>query len=170
VKSITFLRNLIAELTKTILIMKISSLPIRFGLVISACLIAFFLILSLFNLHTNPFFSLFNGVITGFGIYETIKYYKLQQGENFSYTGGFTVGVIAGFIAAILFTVFFTFYATEVNPDFLKELLTVFKGDYNVHIGLVAFVVAIMGFASTVVITLTCMQLFKNSGFAHQNK
>ncbi|RAJ14950.1 DUF4199 domain-containing protein [Olleya aquimaris] len=150
--------------------MKISSLPIRFGLVISACLIAFFLILSLFNLHTNPFFSLFNGVITGFGIYETIKYYKLQQGENFSYTGGFTVGVIAGFIAAILFTVFFTFYATEVNPDFLKELLTVFKGDYNVHIGLVAFVVAIMGFASTVVITLTCMQLFKNSGFAHQNK
>ncbi|MGB2684976.1 MAG: DUF4199 domain-containing protein [Olleya sp.] len=143
--------------------MKNFSLPIRFGLVISACLIAFFLILSLFNLHTNPFFSLFNSVITGFGIYETIKYYKLQQADKFSYTGGFTVGIIAGFIAAILFTVFFTFYATEVDTEFLTKLLTVFKSDYNVQIGLVAFVVAIMGFATTVVITLTCMQLFKNS-------
>ncbi|MFQ3238422.1 MAG: hypothetical protein ACI9NI_000705 [Olleya marilimosa] len=149
--------------------MKNISLPIRFGLVISACLIAFFLILALFNLHTNPFFSLFNGVITGFGIYETIKYYKLEQADNFSYTGGFTVGIVAGFIAAILFTVFFTFYATEVDPDFLIKLLTVFKSDYNVHIGLVAFVVAIMGFATTVVITLTCMQLFKNSRNMPQN-
>lgn len=149
--------------------MKNISLPIRFGLVISACLIAFFLILALFNLHTNPFFSLFNGVITGFGIYETIKYYKLEQADNFSYTGGFTVGIVAGFIAAILFTVFFTFYATEVDPEFLVKLLTVFKSDYNVHIGLVAFVVAIMGFATTVVITLTCMQLFKNSRNMPQN-
>ena len=149
--------------------MKNISLPIRFGLVISACLIAFFLILALFNLHTNPFFSLFNGVITGFGIYETIKYYKLEQADNFSYTGGFTVGIVAGFIAAILFTVFFTFYATEVDPEFLVKLLTVFKSDYNVHIGLVAFVVAIMGFATTIVITLTCMQLFKNSRNMPQN-
>ncbi|MBU2938993.1 DUF4199 domain-containing protein [Lacinutrix sp. C3R15] len=143
--------------------MKNVSLPVRFGLVISACLIAYFLLLSLFRLHTNPFFSLFNGVITGFGIYETIKYYKLQQAERFSYTGGFTVGITAGFIATLIFTVFFTFYATEVNRSFLNELLTVFKGDYDVHIGIVAFVTAIMGFATTVVATLTCMQLFKNS-------
>ncbi|AXO80998.1 DUF4199 domain-containing protein [Olleya aquimaris] len=149
--------------------MKNISLPIRFGLVISACLIAFFLILALFNLHTNPYFSLFNGFITGFGIYETIKYYKLQQADYFSYTGGFTVGIVAGFIASVLFTIFFTFYATEINPDFLNQLLTVFESDYNVHIGLVAFVVAIMGFATTVVMTLTCMQLFKKSRNIPQN-
>lgn len=150
--------------------MKNFTLPIRFGIVMSACLIAYFLILALFNLHTNPLFSLFNGVITGFGIYEAIKYHKLEKGKVFTYSGGFTVGLVAGFIAALSFTLFFTLYATEINPDFLKELLTVFKGDYNVHVGLVAFVVAIMGFATTVVITLTCMQLFKNSGFASQNK
>ena len=149
--------------------MKNMSLPIKYGLVISACLIAYFLILSLFNLHTNPFFSLFNGVITGFGIYEAIKHYKLHQKENFSYSGGFTVGLVAGFLAAIVFTIFFTLYATEINPDFLGQLLTVFKSDYNVHIGLVAFVVAIMGFATSVVLTLTCMQLFKNSRNTLQN-
>ena len=143
--------------------MKKLALPIRFGLVISACLIAFFLILSLFGLHTNPMFSLLNSVITGFGIYETIRYYKLEQGADFNYSGGFTVGIVAGFIATLIFTIFFLFYATEINGDFLLQLLTVFEGEYKVHIGLVAFVVAIMGFATTVVLTLTCMQYFKNS-------
>ncbi|TYB70703.1 DUF4199 domain-containing protein [Bizionia gelidisalsuginis] len=145
------------------------ALPVRFGIIISALLVAFFLILSLFGLHTKPMFSLLNGVITGFGIYETIRYYKLEQGKNFTYTGGFTVGLVSGFIATLLFTVFFLFYATEIDPLFLEKLLNVFKGDYRVGVGLVAFVVAIMGFATTVVLTLTCMQLFKNSNNVAQN-
>jgi hypothetical protein len=143
--------------------MKKLALPIRFGLVISACLIAFFLILSLFNVHTNPLFSLFNGVITGLGIYEAIRVYKLEQGANFSYINGFKIGLVAGAIATILFTIFFTFYATEINPGFIANLLDVFSAGYNVGIGIVAFVVAIMGFATTVVLTLTFMQLFKSS-------
>ena len=49
--------------------MKNYALPIRFGIAASGCLIAYFLILSLLGLHTNVFYSLFNGVITGFSIY-----------------------------------------------------------------------------------------------------
>ncbi len=139
------------------------ALPIRFGIIISAVLVSFFLILSLIGLHTKPFFSLFNGVITGFGIYETIRYYKLERGKRFTYAGGFAAGIISGFIGTLIFTAFFLFYATEANPSFLSNLLVVFKGDYNVGVGLVSFVVAIMGFATTVVLTLTCMQLFKVS-------
>jgi len=149
--------------------MKNIALPIRFGIVISACLIAFFLMLSLFNLHTNPIFSLFNGLITGFGIYEVIRVHKLETGKDFDYINGFKLGLITGFIATLIFTIFFVFYATEINSQFLGSLLEVFKGDYNVGIGLVAFVVAIMGFATTVVLTLTFMQLFKNSRNIPQN-
>lgn len=143
--------------------MKKITLPFRFGIAISGSLIGYFLVLSLFNLHTNPFFSLFNGVISGFGIFEAIKYYKLEQGKDFNYASGFTVGVIAGFVATIIFTIFFLVYSTEVNSQFIAQLLTVFKQDYNVHVGLVCFVVAIMGFATTVVLTLTFMQYFKPS-------
>ncbi|NNE32270.1 MAG: DUF4199 domain-containing protein [Winogradskyella sp.] len=143
--------------------MKKIILPVRFGVALSASLIAYFLVLSLFDWHTNPFFSLFNGVICAFGIYEAIKYYKLEQGDAFTYYSGFTVGIITGFIATLIFTVFFLFYATEVNENFLLELLTVFKSDYNIHIGIVAFVVAIMGFATSVVLTLSFMQIFKQS-------
>lgn len=143
--------------------MKKVSLPVRFGIAISGSLIAYFLILSLFGAHTSPIFSLFNSVITAFGIYEAIKSHKLREGNNFNYTNGFTTGIISGFLATIIFTIFFTFYATEIDSDFLARLLEVFEGDYHIGIGSVAFGVAIMGFTTTVVLTLAFMQLFKNS-------
>jgi len=143
--------------------MKNILLPLKYGFALSMILIAYFLLLALFDWHTKPLFSLMNGVITGFGIFSAIQHYKFQQGADFTYAKGFSTGVVTGFIGTLIFTTFFLIYATEISPEFLKALLTVFRQDYNVHIGLVTFVVAIMGFATTVVMTLTCMQYFKNS-------
>ena|SRR5690606_11765485 len=143
--------------------MKQFMLPIRFGIATSGSLIAYFLILSLFGLHTNVFYSLFNGVITGFGIYEAIKYYKIRSGTSFNYGKGFMAGIVTGFIATLIFTIFFAFYATEVNLDFLGELSKVWFKDYHTSAGIVFFTVAIMGFATTLVLTLSFMQLFKAS-------
>jgi len=143
--------------------MKNLTLPIRFGIVTSACLMAYFLILALMGKHTNVFFSLFNGVITGFGIYETIKYTKIREGKAFSYGKGFTAGVTTGFIATLLFTVFFAFYSTELSSTFLSDLSEVWSKDYSNFEGIVFFTVAVMGFATTLVLTLSFMQLFKTS-------
>ncbi|GMN06840.1 hypothetical protein MTsPCn5_22290 [Croceitalea sp. MTPC5] len=143
--------------------MKRFTLPFRFGLVTSACLIAYFLLLALLGKHTNVFFSLFNGVITGFGIYETLKYTKLRQAARFNYTSGFQAGIITGAVATILFTFFFALYATELNPDFLRRLSETWSKDYNNFEAIVFFTVAVMGFATTIVLTLTFMQLFKTS-------
>jgi len=139
------------------------SLPIRFGIATSGCLIAYFLILSLLELHTNVFFSLFNGVITGFGIYEAIKYYRLKNSESFGYATGFVAGVVTGTIATLVFTLFFAFYATELNTSFLRELSSAYAKDYQNFEGIVFFTVAIMGFTTTLVLTLSFMQLFKAS-------
>ena len=139
-------------------------LPIRFGVATSGSLIAYFLILSLFDLHTNVFYSLFNGVITAFGIYEAIKYFKIRSGPAFNYGKGFMAGIVTGFIATLIFTLFFAFYATEVNLDFLGKLSKVWFKDYHTSAGIVFFTVAIMGFATTLVLTLSFMQLFKASG------
>lgn len=143
--------------------MKKISLPVRFGLIISGILIAYFLVLSLFNKHTNPAFSFLNAVITVFGIYETIRYYKLEQGSNFSYSKGIIAGIIAGFTATAVFSFFFLFYITEINTSFLSELVKTVNAGYDVSVGLVAFTVAIMGFATTVISVLTVMQYFKKS-------
>tara|TARA_R110000868_G_scaffold409626_1_gene695500 strand:- start:53 stop:508 length:456 start_codon:yes stop_codon:yes gene_type:complete len=143
--------------------MKHFTLPIRFGIAVSGSLIAYFLLLSLFNLHTNIFYSLFNGVITGFGIYEAIKYYRVKEGPAFNYGKGFTAGIVTGFVGTLIFTIFFAFYATEINLGFLDELSKVWFKDYNTSEGIVFFTVAIMGFATSLVLTLAFMQLFKSS-------
>ncbi|MDT0606585.1 DUF4199 domain-containing protein [Croceitalea rosinachiae] len=139
------------------------TLPIRFGLVTAAVLIAYFLILALLGKHTNVFFSLFNGIITGFGIYETLKYTKIKEGSKFSYGSGFKAGITTGVVATILFTIFFALYATELNSSFLGELSEVWAKDYTNFEGIVFFTVAIMGIATSIVLTLTFMQLFKSS-------
>lgn len=150
--------------------MKKTILPIRFGLVTSAVLIAYFLVLAMFDKHTNPIFSFLNAGITALGIYEAIRVYKLEQGSLFNYTKGFAAGLITGVTATIVFTFFFLFYATEVNQDFLPQLLKSIHGSFDVNDGMVTFIVGIMGLVTTVVATFTVMQFFKNSGNVSQNK
>src|SRR5690606_35747357 len=137
------------------------SLPIRFGIVTAAVLVAYFLTLALFGKHTNIFYSFFNVVITGLGIFETIRYMRIRQDKGFRYGNGFTAGVVTGFVATLLFTLFFAFYATEVDTSFLVHLSKAWSSDYKNFEGIVFFTVAIMGFATTVVLTLAIMQLFK---------
>ncbi|MGB3774700.1 MAG: DUF4199 domain-containing protein, partial [Leeuwenhoekiella sp.] len=126
-------------------------LPIRFGLAIAGSLIVYFLLLSIFNLHINPLFSLFNGAITGFGIYEAIKYYKREKGASFEYSDGFSVGVVTGFVATILFTIFFGLYAGNFNQDFLDNIINKWEDTYNTSLGSMIFLVAIFGFATSLV-------------------
>lgn len=143
--------------------MKNYALPIRFGIATSGCLIAYFLILSLLGLHTNVFYSLFNGVITGFGIYEAIKYYRLRNAEKFDYGTGFVTGMVTGGVATLVFTLFFALYSTELNTGFLSDLSSAYAKDYRNFEGIVFVTVAIMGLATTLVLTLSFMQLFKAS-------
>lgn len=143
--------------------MKTYALPIRFGIATSICLIAYFLILSLFKLHTTIYYSLFNAIITAFGIYQAIKLYRVQYIDSFNYVKGFVVGMITGGAATGIFTVFFALYATEFNTEFLEKLSTVWFDDYRSFEAIVFFTVAIMGLATTLVLTLAFMQLFKAS-------
>lgn len=143
--------------------MKNLLLPIRFGLATAAILIVYFLGLSLFNVHTNPAFSLLNAPITLLAIYEVIKINKLRYPDTFDYAEGFKSGILTGFVATIIFTLFFLIYSTEINAEFLPILLDKMHWGIKMHIGLIVFIVAIMGFSTSVVSSLTVMQLFKES-------
>lgn len=139
------------------------SYTITYALLITAGLIAYFLLLSLFGLHINPAFSVFNMVILGTGLYFAITRYKAEKGAKYRFQKGFMVGLTTGFLATILFTGFFAIYATELEPGFLEELITMWETDWYVNIGMVVFTVALMGFASTLVITFAWNQLLKNT-------
>ncbi len=70
-------------------IMKKIFLPLRLGIAIFTSLVAYFLILKLFDLYTYPIYSLFNGVIIAFGIYEAIKTRKLLEKKSLIILKGF---------------------------------------------------------------------------------
>ncbi|PNQ75460.1 DUF4199 domain-containing protein [Hanstruepera neustonica] len=143
--------------------MKKVALPVRFGLIMGGILIAYFLILAMFHKHTNPVFSFLNAFITVFGVYETVRYYKLEQGEEFTYANGITAAIISGFIATTVFSIFFLFYITEIDPDFVSSLLKTIDFNSSVSVGIMTFTVAVMGLATTVISALTVMQYFKKS-------
>ena len=143
--------------------MKKSSIPVKYGLAISIGLIAYFFICSLFGVHINPIYSLVNSVITGIGIYTALKQYRLHSDGKFNYQNGFVIGLLTGFYASVIFTIFFAIYSTEVNPEFLNQLLPMWRGTYGTSTGMIIFSIAVMGFATTLVLTLTFMQLLKDS-------
>ena len=98
-----------------------------------------------------------------FGIYEGIKYQRFSEGSDFTYTSGFKTGLIIGGLATIFFTIFFALYSTELNAEFLPQLSSVWFKNFQNFEAIVFFTVAIMGFATTLVLTLSFMQLFKTS-------
>ncbi|WP_109302267.1 DUF4199 domain-containing protein [Aquimarina sp. AU474] len=143
--------------------MKKSTIPIRFGVLIAIGLIMYFLILSLFGVQTNPIFSLGNGIIVAFGLYSAMKNYKKEKSNDFDYQKGFMAGLFTGFNATLIFTIFFAIYVTNINTNFLPDMLANWSSHYHVGVGIVVFIAAIMGFATTFVLTLSFMQLFKES-------
>ncbi|MHA7056627.1 DUF4199 domain-containing protein [Aquimarina sp. M1] len=143
--------------------MKKSTIPVKYGVLIAIGLIVYFLLLSLIGVQTNPIFSLGNGIIVALGLYKAMKDYKLEKASAFEYQKGFMAGLFTGFNATLIFTIFFAIYVTNINTDFLPEMLANWSSHYHVGVGLVVFVAAIMGFATTFVLTLSFMQLFKDS-------
>jgi uncharacterized integral membrane protein len=143
--------------------MKKSTIPVTYGLLIAVVLIAYFLLLSLIGVQTNPVFSIGNGFIVAFGLYKAMKNYKQEKGSDFEYQKGFMAGLFTGFNATIIFVIFFAIYVTNINTNFLPEMLANWSSHYHVGVGIVVFVAAVMGFATTFVLTLSFMQLFKES-------
>lgn len=149
--------------------MRKSTIPVTYGIYIAVGLIAYFLLLSLVGVQTNPVFSLGNGFIVAFGLYKAMKDYKLEKGTSFEYQKGFMAGLFTGFNAVLLFTIFFAIYVTHINSNFLPEMLANWSSHYHVGVGLVVFVAAVMGFATVFVLTLSFMQLFKDSWNTKKN-
>ena len=139
------------------------SVALKYGLFITVSLIAYFLLLKLFDMHENPWLRLFNGVAMAAGIYFAIKYYKLSLGNSFSYVNGFKTGLLTGFFATVWFTFFMAIYMFHIDPAFTEKLLGEWLQNYGEGAGILVFIILIEGLASTVVLTLTFMQLFKKS-------
>lgn len=134
----------------------------RYGIWIAVILIAYFLILKLIGLHQYPVLSSVNGLVFGLGIYLALKNYGSRE-ASFKYDKGFEVGLLSGGIATILFTIFMAVYMYQIDTEFAAAIMEKWSLEYDMGTFMLVLSILIMGFATTVILTLTFMQLLKNS-------
>ncbi|MFC7356412.1 DUF4199 domain-containing protein [Jejudonia soesokkakensis] len=139
-----------------------SKVYIRYGIVITVVLIAYFLLSKLVGLHHYPVFSALNGVIFGAGILMAMKKYK-DHHRKFKYQKGFQVGLFTGGIATILFTVFMAVYMYQIDSEFSQSIIDSWKLNYESGTAMILASLVLMGFSTTLVLTLAFMQLLKES-------
>ena len=138
------------------------SLAIKYGIGIAIALVAYFLLLKLIGLHNYPILSAFNGVIFGAGILMTLKGFK-SESDSFDYLNGFQLGLFTGAIATSLFSFFMALYIFQIDTQFASAILDSWELNYNKG-GLIIIVsLVMMGFSTTLVLTLAFMQLLKES-------
>lgn len=145
------------------------SVSLRYGVFIALGFILYFLALRLIDLHTNPWFRVLNGLIMGYGIFMSIKYYK-NHTSDFDYGSGFKTGLMAGFIATILFSAFMCIYFFYLDTSFTYHLLQNWFSGFDYGGGILVFIISLEGFSSALVLTLASMQFLKNSRNVPQNK
>lgn len=150
--------------------MSSTSIAVKYGIFTAVALIVYFLALKLVGLHNNPWFRIVNGPIMAYALYIAIKHYKNSNGSGFDYGSGFATGLSTGFIATLLFAAFMCIYMFYLDTKFTETLLENWFSEFDFGSGILVFIIIIEGLSSTVVLTLTCMQLFKNSRNVVQNK
>jgi hypothetical protein len=134
----------------------------RYGIGIAVALIAYFLLLNLIGLHRYPILSAFNGVVFGAGILLAMKKYKAQS-SDFAYQEGFILGLATGGLATVIFSIFMALYIFQIDTEFATAILDSWGLNYNKG-GLIIIVsLVMMGFSTTLVLTLAFMQLLKES-------
>ncbi len=133
-----------------------------YGIGTAIALIAYFLITKLLNLHQYPILSAANGLIIGAGIFFALKKYKSSQ-ERFKYQNGFQLGLFTGSIATIVFSIFMAVYIFQIDTEFAKAVLDSWHLNLNKGSLILIMSFVITGFATTFILTLSFMQLLKES-------
>lgn len=134
----------------------------RYGIGIAVVLIIYFLLLKVIGLHEYPILSAANGLIFAAGIFMAQKKYRSNK-NNFKYEKGFELGLLTGGLATVIFTIFMAVYMYQIDAEFAQNILESWQLEYDSGTAILLLSLLLMGFSTTLVLTLAFMQLLKNS-------
>ncbi|MFW5762424.1 MAG: DUF4199 domain-containing protein, partial [Cyclobacteriaceae bacterium] len=95
-------------------------LVFKWSLIITAGLIAYFLLMKFFGLVHIIELRLLNGVIMFTGIWFLIK--ELKKKPDFNYFTGLLNGIVTGLIASVMFALYAFIYVQFINPEFMLAI------------------------------------------------
>jgi hypothetical protein len=83
--------------------------------------------------------------------------------QVFKYEVGFRIGLLTGGLASIIFVIFMAVYIFHIDMQFAMAILKSWNINYDTGAQILLFSIFIMSCSTTVVLTLTFMQLLKES-------
>ena len=119
-----------------------SGYAVKYGLIVAAACIAYFLIMRLFSLHLMVELSLLNGVIMVVGIFFALRAYKSAKNGMINYLEGLGLSFVTALVAALAFGSFMILFAGFISDQFMRETTAKeFFGDDLSHLTLFGYVV-----------------------------
>lgn len=83
---------------------------IKRGVIVTAILIAYFLLMKLFGLADNIWLRTLNAIILFGGVYKSIESWKSKKKDQLPYFNGLAVGIWVSAVVAIVFSIFLFAY------------------------------------------------------------
>ncbi|MDC7995212.1 DUF4199 domain-containing protein [Altibacter sp. HG106] len=134
----------------------------KYGIGAGVIMILYFLLSKVLGLHEYPVFSALNGVIIGGAIFLALKTYK-KSTSKFEYQDGFQIGLFTGGLATIIISAFMAFYIFQLDSEFAQAVVDSWPINFNKGSLILVISLVIMGFSTSLVLTLSFMQLLKES-------
>ena len=137
------------------------NISIRYGLMTTVGLIAYFLIMKLAGLAHITEFRMLNFIFLVGGIYFAIKRYGANN-DSITYLQGMGIGFLTSAVAVIPFA-FFIFIYLQLDLDLLNYILENDQFGQHLNPYILSFIIAFEGFFSGMILTFIIMQYMKKS-------
>lgn len=133
---------------------------LKYGILIFLSLVGYYMIMKAFNLHENLWLRGLNFAIVFFWLYQLTN----NKDKSTGYLRQFGNNLIAAASGVAMFSISIFIYLTWINPEFLNVLSESWMFSQFLSPGMVSAAIFIEGFASSVILSLIVMQVFKSKG------
>lgn len=122
-------------------------IPEKYGLIIAACLIFFFLIMRVAGFGHQAELRLLNLVIMTIGVYFALKKFKQTHSDRLNYFRGLIMGVATGGIGSLIFAAFLFIYM-KLDTGLMQSIMENEPMGRYLNPYIAAFIVLLEGFFS----------------------
>lgn len=143
----------------------VESRGLLFGLITTAGLIAFFLIMKEVGLIHNFNLRILNALLLFVGVFASIKSYKNIKQSYFQFLKGAGVGLITSLVSGITFSLFILAYLL-LNPSFMEAIKANEPQGIYLNEWAVAVIIFIEATASGFLFSYISMQWLKEKNMA----
>jgi hypothetical protein len=123
-------------------------------------IVSFFFVMKVFGLDNIVQLRALNFIFVFFGINKAIKLNIINNGEV-DYLSNFSLAILTAVTALIMVILSLVIYLDFIDPGFLEVMEQVRVWGAQIDVLMVAFGIAVEGFASSVIISFILMQYWK---------